>query len=180
MQSAFEEATQNLASGANQFGGAKFAAIVAGNGQQARNLEAAVRALPNGDTRWEGFRRFLDVLETTGQRPQPGSATAFNQEMVRDLKTGSVVGDAATAAKTGGLALVKRFMDFRERLNLGQNTQQIAALLTRPDAARVLAQLAAQPAGSTKAGVLALRLSYMGRQSAGPGYRSALPPSENR
>ena len=166
LQSAFDEATQNLASGPNQFGGAKFAAVVAGNGQQARNLEAAVRALPEGNLRWEGFRRFLDVLETTGQRPQPGSATSFNEAIKADLKAGSVAGDVATAAKTGGLSLVKRFTDFRERLNLGRNTEQIAAILTRPDSGRVLARLAREPAGSSRAGVLALRLSYMGRQAA--------------
>jgi hypothetical protein len=120
-----------------------------------------------GNLRWQGFRRFLDVLETTGQRPQPGSTTSFNQEIARDLKAGSVAGDMATAAKTGGLSLVKRFTDFRERLNLGQNTAQIAAILTRPDAGRVLARLARRPVGSSRAGVLALRLSYIGRQAGG-------------
>ena len=134
-----------------------------------------MRALPEGNLRWEGFRRFLDVLETTGQRPQPGSMTSFNQEIARDLKAGGVAGDVATAAKTGGLSLVKRFTDFRERLNLGQNTQQIAAILTRPDAGRVLARLAREPAGSGKAGVLVLRLTYMGRQAAS---RSASPDED--
>jgi hypothetical protein len=120
----------------------------------------------------EGKPAFQDVLETTGQRPQPGSTTSFNQEIARDLKAGSVAGDVALAAKTGGLGMVKRFTDFRERLNLGRNTQQIAAILTRPDSARVLARLAREPIGSNRAGVLALRLSYMGRQATGSGYRS--------
>lgn len=164
VRTAFDEATQDLASGANQFGGAKFASIVAGNGQQARNLEAAVRALPNGDQRWDGFRRFLDVMEATGKRPQTGSATAFNQEIQRELKQGGIAGEAATAVKTGGLSLVKRFTEFREQLNAGRNSTQIANLLTRPDAARILGQLAETPEGAARAQILALRLSYMGRQ----------------
>src|SRR3989304_2009674 len=48
VESVFNEATQNLVSGPNQFGGAKFAAVIRGNPQQAANLEAAIRALPNG------------------------------------------------------------------------------------------------------------------------------------
>jgi len=163
VRSAWDEATQNLASGENQFGGAKYASIIAGNGQQAVNLEAAVRALPTGDQTWAGFRRFLDVMEATGKRPQVGSATAFNQEIQRELKQGGVVGDAVQAARTGGTSLIKRFNEFKEQLDMGRNTTQIANLLTRPDAARVLGQLAKLPAKSTKADILALRLTYMGR-----------------
>jgi hypothetical protein len=163
VRSAFDEATQNLASGPNQFGGAKFAAVVAGNGQQAQNLEAAVRALPRGDVRWAGFRRFLDVLEATGQRPQQGSATAFNQAIQQELRQGGVVGESVAAAKTGGLSLFKRFQDFREQMNLGKNTEQIARLLTDPQAGRALEQLAREPQGSARALTAALRLSTMGR-----------------
>ena len=125
--------------------------------QQARHLGAAVRALPNGNLRLEGFRRFLDVLETTGQRPR--SATAFNEAIKQDLKAGSFAGDVATAAKTGSLSLVKRFSDFRERLNLGRNAEQIAAILSRSNSARVLERLAREPAGRGRAGVLVLRLT---------------------
>lgn len=164
VRAAFDEATQDLASGANQFGGAKFASVVAGNGQQSANLEAAIRALPNGDQRWQGFRRFLDVMEATGKRPQTGSATAFNQEIQRELKQGGLVSEAGTAVKTGGLSLVKRFTEFQEQLNAGRNSAQIANLLTRPDAARILGQLANAPANTARAQILAFRLTYMGRQ----------------
>src|SRR4051812_30867766 len=84
IRSAFDEATRNNLPGANQFGGAKFAAVVAGNGQQPTNLEAAVRALPNGDQRWDGFRRFLDTMEAIG------SMTAFNTEIQKELKHGAL------------------------------------------------------------------------------------------
>ena len=164
VQSAFNEATQNLASGPNQFGGSKFASIIAGNGQQAANLEAAVRALPNGDQRWQGFRRFLDVMEATGKRPAAGSNTSPDTVLRRDLSQGGAAGELVAAVKTGGTSLLKRFNEFREQMNLGGNTAQIANLLTRPDAARLLGQLAETPPNAARAQILALRLSYMGRQ----------------
>jgi hypothetical protein len=179
VRSTFDEATQNLAPGPNQWGGSKFAAAIAGNNQQARNLEAAIRALPAhrgappGDVRWEGFRRFLDVMEATGKRPQAGSLTAFNTETIRDLKQGSLVNEAASGTLTGGFSVIKRLNDFREQMNLGNNTRQIANLLTNPDSGRVLARLARERPGSARAAILALRLSYMGRQ----GYR---PPASEK
>src|SRR5262249_27121722 len=94
-ESVFNEATQRLASGPNQFGGAKFAATIAGNPQQRRNLEAAVGALPDGDTRWRGFNRLLQVLEASGQRQRPGSMTAFNAQAMRDLEQGGLSEAAA-------------------------------------------------------------------------------------
>jgi hypothetical protein len=179
IRSAFDEATQNNLAGPNQFGGAKFAAVIAGNGQQATNLETAVRALPNGDQRWGGFRRFLDVMEATGQRPQVGSMTAFNAEIQKQLKMGGVAAEGIAAAKTGGASIIKRLMDFGEQLNLGRNTEQIARLLVDPRAGQLLERMASAPPSQLP--VLALRLSYMGRtglKSAGPGYRSAPQPSE--
>lgn len=175
VRGAFDEATQGLASGANQFGGAKFAAIVAGNGQQARNLEAAVTALPGGDVRWQGFRRFLDVMEATGQRPQAGSMTSFNNELQRDLKQGGVLATGLEASKTGGVSLLRRIQDFRDRVNLGSNTEQIARILSDPAAGRLLEQLAREPAGSQRAAAIAARLTYFGNNAAQPRNGSAAP-----
>ncbi|MFO1149076.1 MAG: hypothetical protein U1E62_11945 [Alsobacter sp.] len=162
IRAAFDEATQNLPGGANQFGGAKFAAVIAGNGQQARNLEAAIRALPHGDQRWQGFRRFLDIMEATGQRPQQGSATAFNQEIIKQLKQGSLATEAATAVKTSGTSLIKRVTEFMDQVNLGRNTGQIARILVDPRSAQFLRQLAVAPRRGTQASALAVRLIGVG------------------
>lgn len=158
----FDEATQGLASGPNQFGGAKFAAALTGNTQQARNLEAAVRALPNGDVRWEGFNRFIEVMRATGWRPQPGSQTAFNQAIQEELKNGSLIGTAAEAAKTGGTSILKRVMQWREQANLSGNTEEIARILTDPNSGPLLARLAQMPPGSRQAQAVAARLVYLG------------------
>jgi hypothetical protein len=180
VRAAFDEATQSLATGGpNQFGGAKFAAVVAGNGQQARNLQAGVEAL-HGPQAWQGFRRFVDVMETTGQRPQAGSATAYNTQIMKDLsQSGNIAPELAGAAKTGGMSMFKRFNDYREQMNLGNNTAQIARILTDPRSGALLTRLATAPQSQWP--VLALRLSYMGKQgarSAGPGARSTSEPTE--
>jgi hypothetical protein len=102
LEMTFNEATQNLASGVNSYGGAKFAAIVRGNPQQAANLEASIRALPNGDNVWNGVDRFLTVLEAQGQRQAIGSQTAFNQEVLQDLRRGTARGEASRMASSVG------------------------------------------------------------------------------
>ena len=142
LEMTFNEATQNLASGVNSYGGAKFAAIVRGNPQQAANLEAAVRALPNGDNIWTGADRFLTILEAQGQRQAIGSQTAFNTELLQDLRRGSPKSEAGTMALGLGVKLPQRIKDGVERWRLGRNTDEIARLLTDPNAGREFARLA--------------------------------------
>jgi hypothetical protein len=101
----FNEAAQRLASGPNQSGGAKFAAILRGNSDQAQNLEAAVRALPSGDATWNGFSRFLDILEAQQFRQATGSRTAFKIPGVEERAAGSptISGRSWRRAASSGL-----------------------------------------------------------------------------
>lgn len=167
-QTVFDEAIQNNASGPNAFGGAKFAAVISGNPQQARNLEAAVRALPNGHARWDGFRRFLDVLEATGQRQPAGSQTAFNTAIQDQMKRGGIVGEASAIAASAGTNIPSRLRRWYEELRLGKNTEALARIFTDPKSEGLLRQLAKEPSGSARGQALALRLLYM----AGSGERS--------
>lgn len=153
LRSAFDEATQNLIAGGNQWGGAKFAAAIKGNGQQAKNLEAAVRALPNGDARWEGLQAFLDVMEATGKRQRPGSLTAFNAEALNDLKRGGIPTEAARTIQS----LLGRVFNYYDEFKLGRNTAELAKMITDPRSGKLLADLskARTPAGKqTLAGYL--------------------------
>lgn len=168
MQTVFDEAIQNNVGGPNAFGGARFAAVLMGNPQQARNMEAGLRALPNGHERWAGIRRFLDVLEATGQRQPAGSQTAFNQAIQDQLRRGGVVGEAASIAASGGLNAPARLRRWYEELRLGRNTEALARLFTDPGSEGLLRRLAQEPAGSGRAQALALRLTYL----AGSGQRS--------
>lgn len=161
----FNENMQNLASGPNQFGGAKFAAQIVGNPEQRRALEAAVKALPGGDTRWKGFSRMIDVLEATGQRLQQGSATAFNAEINRELKGGGLVGEAANIAATGGVKLPGRIREAYENMRAGRNGAELAAILTDPKAIGLFGKLVNSKRGSATEQALTMRLLYAGEQS---------------
>jgi hypothetical protein len=154
LEMTFNEATQHLASGVNSYGGAKFAAIVRGNPQQAANLEAAIRALPNGDQTWQGVDRFLTILEAQGQRQAIGSQTAFNQEVLQDLRQGKLASEAGSAALSGGLKLPTKIKDRVERWRMGSNVDELARLFTDPTAGREFARLANAGTGINPVGSL--------------------------
>jgi len=162
----FNEATQRLAGGPNQSGGAKFAAILRGNPQQAANLEAAVRALPNGNQIWPGFNRFLEILEAQQYRQATGSRTAFKVPGVEDLKGGGLLNNAGQIVATGGFKWPQKAMQAIQNWNVGRNLDELARLLTDPAAANQFRAIAAAPRGSNKALALAARLAVMGNSGA--------------
>lgn len=165
VESVFNEATQALQGGANQFGGAGFAAALRGNTQQAENLAAAIQGVA-GPQALAGFDEFLNVLSATGQRQRIGSQTAFNQEAQDILKRGGLVGEAANTVATAGIKLPGRVKEAYEQWRLGQNTQQIAALFTDPNAIATFRRLGQAAPGSNQAQALAARLAIMATQAA--------------
>jgi len=167
VESIFNEATQRLQSGANEFGGAKFAAVLTGNPEQKANLEAAIRALPNGDVRWDGFNRFLEVLEATGQRKGQGSPTNSYGQMQESLSRGGKVGEVASLASGGFLKLPERLKQGYERYRLGKGTEELARLFTDPRALPVFRALAREATNTTKAQALTARLLAIGGTQAG-------------
>jgi hypothetical protein len=164
VESVFNEATQRLQSGANEFGGAGFAAVLRGNPQQAANLEAAVTALRGGQA-YQGFNRFLEVLEAQGARQRIGSQTAFNQEVQSELKRGGTVAEALSSLASGGIKLPSKINQRIEQWRMGGNVSEIADILTNPDSARLFRQLATTPANSAKAGAIVARLAYIADRS---------------
>jgi hypothetical protein len=153
LRKVFDETTQNLISGENQWGGGKFAAAIRGNSQQAKNLEAAVRALPGGDIRWQGLNAFLDVLEATGTRQRPGSLTAYNIPARENMASGGVVNETARIVRSLG----GRLLDFHKEWRLGKVSGDLAKMMTDPGSVGLLRQLAAaktQAGRQTLAGYL--------------------------
>ena len=161
----FNRTAKNLQSGENQFGGAKFAAAIRGNPQQAENLEASVRALPDGAARWEGFSKFLEIAEATGKRPAANSATAQNLQIQNAMKGGGVVGEATNVVATGGLKLPGRITKWYEEMQQGKQAGALAKLLVDPNAVGVLRALAKEPTTGAKATMLAARLAAIGAQT---------------
>ena len=79
LNSIFKESAQNIQSGQNQFGGAKFVKDVTGNADQRANLQALVEASTNKET-WKGFENMLEVMQAQGNRMPANSATSFNNK----------------------------------------------------------------------------------------------------
>jgi len=164
LKSQFDEASQNLIAGGNQWGGAKFAAAIRGNSQQAKNLEAAVRALPDGDIRWEGLNAFLDVLEATGTRQRPGSLTAFNQQALDELKRGGLPGEGIRSVRSLG----NRLFDFYEQWKLGKNSAELARIITDPRSSKMLADIANSKSAAQRQSLAGALVTYYAVQPMTP------------
>ena len=132
LEQAFNEATQNNLPGANQWGGPKFAAVISGNAQQARNLEAAVRALPGGDVRWAAVRRGLEIMEAMGARQPVGSQTTFNTQIAEHLKNGGLATEFVSAAASPS-RLMKIVTELKEKIMLNMNSERMAQALVHGD-----------------------------------------------
>lgn len=145
-ESTFNEAARDLQTGPNQANGAKFRVAIAGNPQQRANLQAAVEALPNGQQRWQGFERLLDVLEATSTRQNVGSRTAYNAEINKAQGAGGLVRDATKIAGNP-TKLAQPLIDKYEQWKLGRNLSQLADILTDPRSAEMLRGLARVPRG---------------------------------
>jgi hypothetical protein len=133
-ESVFNEATQKNMPGANQMGGAKFAAVLAGNPQQAANLASAVRALPNGNVIADGFGRFIDVLEAMGRRQNVGSRTAYNAEELKGMGLGKKAEAVAKLAAGGFVKFPAKIEQAMERWRLGRNLDELGRLFSDPNA----------------------------------------------
>ena len=160
MEMVFNQAARDLQGGANQFAGAKFATKLAGGAQQRENLRAAIEALPNGQDRWQGFERLLDIMAATGTRQPKGSLTAFNQLEVQSMSTGGLQELASKGLSPG------KWMSFAndtfKAWSLGRNLDQIARIITDPRSGEALRQIVRIPPGSDRALVMAGRLIALG------------------
>ena len=168
-ESVFNEATQAIQSGANQFGGATFAAAIRGNRQQAENLAAGIRALPGGDAILPGFDRLLDIMSATGQRQRIGSQTAFNAELMDTMRTGGNVMTTATMAAGAGVKWPAKVLERFQQWNLGRNTDEVARILTAPEAAPLFRHLMTESDLTPRAVALVSRITALGERGSNRG-----------
>lgn len=146
LEGIFNETTQKLSTGENQFGGAKFASTIAGNKQQRDNLRTLVTET-GGMQAWQGFEKFLDVAEAQGQRMPANSATSFNEMIKNELGTG-------IASKTLTMFKPSNIVNWAENIQLGRNADMLARMLTDPDSVAKLQELARTGPKSAKAQTL--------------------------
>lgn len=164
LQSIFDETSQKIQSGANQWGGAKYAAVVSGNAQQAKNLQALIESLPNGKQAYSGFRRMLDVMEAQGKREPPGSRTEFNKQISEGLSGGGIGSTTAAVLSPGYWGTVVK--DWYDKFRYGSNSKQMATLLTDPESVTKLRALANLAPNDTKATQLVSSLLQSNRDLA--------------
>lgn len=159
----FDETTQQLQTGANEFGGAKFATNLLGNPEQKATLRAAIEnGMKDGPEVWKGVENLTEVLNATGKRHQAGSMTSFNTQ---DAKNISERGLPWEALKTGGVKLFDRLNNHYLKMRLNGDTASLAKLFTNPEAITRLRALANAPPSSTRAGMLSLRLLILANQA---------------
>lgn len=161
----FNSATKDLQGGANQAGGAKFRVQLVGDPQQRANFEAAVRALPHGAARLDGFNRFLDIMEAIGTRQNVGSKTAYNAEFLKGASSSGVAGEIVKGAANPFSRLAQGLVDKYERWKLGNNLNELADILFDPAAVGQLRAIARMPTNSTQAQALALRIAAQTRSA---------------
>lgn len=152
----FNEASQNLQSGKNQYGASKFASNISGNSQQAKNLKAAIDTSTGSPDAYNGFKKMLNVFEAQGKRLQVGSPTTNNAEIISQLKgspsdniiptimgatTGIATGAGNGLAAGAGLKGLDMINSWYQNLKYGQNTGKMAAILTSPDGINQLQKL---------------------------------------
>ncbi|MBY0258545.1 MAG: hypothetical protein K2X24_13095, partial [Methylobacterium sp.] len=188
LETVFDDAVTEKRGLAAQYGGAGFASGVAGQPQQRKNLEAAIKALPEGDVLWGGLDRFLTVLKATGYRPQKGSDTAFNAKIQDELKGGGGVGGAVANVVAGGVAggaaagiggagaggllgLKRSASDAYTRYQIGRNGEAVARMLFDPKALPDLRHLVKAKPGSKNEEFFTSRLLALAGSGSAPSER---------
>jgi hypothetical protein len=144
LQGIFDEVAQNLQSGPNQFGGAKFVTAITGNPQQKEVLKTLVTEA-SGPSTWKGFENMLEVMDAQGKRQAAGSLTAANVEMQSALKEGGLGAAAKIPFRPSLMATAY------ENWRYGRNTAQLADLLTDPDSVKMIQRLAKTNPNTAKA-----------------------------
>jgi hypothetical protein len=166
VEKTLNESTRNLQGGASDYGASNFAKDLIGNVEQHASLQAAVEALPNGQARWDGMQRLLDVAQATGKRQRKGSLTAFNDPEMKGMAGGGPVSGAVKLGASPG-KWWNVVNDKWSQWQLGNNLRDIAGIVTNPRSAELLGQLARTPTGSREAQILAARLTAQQISSSG-------------
>lgn len=140
----YNQASKDIAGGANQFGGAKFAVQIAGNPQQKENLFTLLEK-GSGQQAKQTMGDILDIFSAQGKRQPAGSMTEYNKLLNEQVGTGGLIGEVATAVTKP--STIRRWY---ENLKYGQNTEALANLLRDPEGVKKLIDMAKKAPESAK------------------------------
>ncbi|TXM72656.1 hypothetical protein FV226_11570 [Methylobacterium sp. WL12] len=132
--------------GEAQGGGAKFAKDIAGTRQQATNLDAVLRALPDSPAAPTAVDDLMQILRATGTRKPQGSPTDFNAQYRAEIGGETLAQQGLTAPKTQGRSLLASVGDASKRAYLGRNNAALADILSAPDSVQQIRAIAARGA----------------------------------
>jgi hypothetical protein len=139
------EAAKGAVQGDTSRLGAKFNQATLGASElaprQAKNIETAIRALPNGDDVWSGFEKVMSVYKAQGNRYVPGSATAYNQVIREGLKDEGMVLGSARAVSTMGRSV----WDGIKNARLRSTYSVLDRVFSSPDSVQQLQAIAREP-----------------------------------
>lgn len=164
LENHFNEATQKVRWGDNQWGSSNFATNILGNKQQAENLKSLFAGLPEGSATFNDFRRLMDVFEAQGKRLLPGSSTPSVSRAIDNMGQGGLVNAALEFSTVQPLGFLKNWM---VKLKAGKNARELANLLTNPRSVEIIQQLRKMPTTSPAAAALVFML-LQGQQAANP------------
>lgn len=148
LQEHFEKAGQEYATaGGVSTQGAKFRAAMFGNPKQRDILKAAMEP-----QQYQALSDLMDVLEATGRAAKVGSDTAWNQEAMREIRrqSGGVTSNIVAPHQIPG-----KLRDWYEQVKLGKYSENLAKIITSPDAVKKLKSLRQVSPRSARATVIA-------------------------
>lgn len=81
----FSQSFKSLGPDNAQWGGGKFYYELLGTPEQKQVVSSVIRALPDGDMRWQAFNNMMRIFDAHRYRFKPGSATAPNEQFIKEL-----------------------------------------------------------------------------------------------
>lgn len=162
LQDLFDTALPNVKGSAEQFRGANFANLLTRYQNQRAALEAAVRALPNGEEVWPRLQQVIDAFTAQGQRLPVGSATEFNRLISEAASQG---GGLASLPLRAGKTVMDLGRDVLQRYALRSTANELAGTLLNPNGVDQLLRLSRRGTGVLTRQGSNLLLNYQRAQS---------------
>jgi hypothetical protein len=141
LENEFDQAMKQLASGGQQYGGARFVRQLRATDQTRANIEMLIKELPDGPVLLKGWNNLLDTLEKTGNRLPVGSRTAFNQLQAADMTSAGLLRQGLSAQP----------LNWLERIEQNISARNMAKLFSDPDSVKKMKELAITKPDSAKA-----------------------------